>query len=111
VGEFVTTGWAGRLIVGPLELPNRLVLLSSGIVCWCCWLRVAGIGRIPATLPIVFVLYGMAHAGAMIFVYSGSPRAHLGPGPPLTLLATTSMLVLIVGEQLASAHKSRQEQS
>jgi hypothetical protein len=107
VGEFVATGWAGRLIVGPLELPNRLVVFSAGIVCWCCWLRVVGIGRIPAALPIAFVLYGMAHAGAMVFVYSGSQRARLGPGAPLALLAITSMLVLIVGELLSAARGGR----
>ncbi|QDV36683.1 hypothetical protein [Tautonia plasticadhaerens] len=95
VGEFLTTGWSGRLILGPLWLPNRLVVFAAGIVCWCCWLRAIGVGRIPAALPILFALYGVAHAGAMVFLFSGGPRARVGPGAPLAVLAFVAMLVLI----------------
>ncbi|WP_169973188.1 hypothetical protein [Tautonia rosea] len=109
IGEFETTGWAGRLIVGPFWLPNWMVVFAAGIVCWCSWLRAVGIGRIPAVLPIAFVLYGIAHAGAMVFLFSGGPRATLGPGAPLTVLAFAAMLLMILQDVLlASKHGQSQ---
>lgn len=107
VGEFLTTGWSGRLIVGPLWLPNWLVAFAAAIVCWCCWLRAAGIGRIPAALPIAFAIYGLMHAGAMVFLFSGSVRARLGPGAPLSALAFLAMLILIVVEVRSSSRRRR----
>ncbi|MEW4567511.1 hypothetical protein AB1L88_06545 [Tautonia sp. JC769] len=107
IGEFETTGWAGRLIVGPFWLPNWMVVFASGIVCWCSWLRAVRVGRIPAALPIAFTLYGVAHAGAMVFLFWGGSRASLGPGAPLTVLAFAAMLVMIVQDVLIEARHTR----
>ncbi len=95
VGIFETTGWKGRLLIGPLALPNWLTVFAAALVFWCCWLRAVRIGNLPAAVPIVFVLYGIAHSGTMIFIFSGSARAKLGPGAPIATLAFVAMLVLI----------------
>ena len=106
VGEFETTGWAGRLLVGPFWLPNWLVVFAGGMVCWCTWLRALGLGNLPVALPMAFCLYGIAHAGAMVFLFSGGPRAALGPGAPLTVLAFAAMIVLILLDWIGSAKRS-----
>lgn len=112
VGEFETTGWAGRLLVGPFWLPNWMVVFAAGMVCWCSWLRALRIGNIPAALPIVFCLYGIAHAGAMVFLFSGGGRrATLGPGAMLTVLAFSAMLVMILLDVIVSARIANQERS
>ncbi|RUL87355.1 hypothetical protein [Tautonia sociabilis] len=107
IGEFETTGWAGRLIIGPFWLPNQLVVLAAGIVCWCSWLRAVGIGRIPVALPICFCLYGIGHAGVMVYLFSGGGAATLGPGAPLTVLAFAAMLVLFGIECLSVPRSGR----
>lgn len=107
VGEFETTGWAGRLIVGPFLLPNWMVVFAAGIVCWCSWLRAVGIGRIPAVLPIAFSIYGIAHAGTIVFLFSGGPKATLGPGAPLTVLAFAVMLVMILQDVMLHGRQAR----
>ena len=107
VGEFETTGWAGRLILGPLWLPNRLVAFAAGIVCWCCWLRAFRIGPIPAILPLIFCVYGMLHAGAMIFLFSSGIRSQLGPGALLSELAFVAMFVVIVFEMRSTSNRER----
>lgn len=106
IGIFETTGWKGRLLIGPLALPNWLTVFAAGLVCWCCWLRAVRIGNIPAAIPVAFILYGIAHSGAMVFLFSGSPRAKLGPGAPIAALAFVAMFVLI-GLELIAASKRK----
>ena len=94
VGEFTSNGWAGRLILGGLALPNGLVVFAAAIACWCCWLRALVIGRIPAALPLAFSIYGLVHAAAIGFVHLG-PDSHPGPGIPAAIACFGANLALI----------------
>ena len=97
VGEFSADGWAGRLLVFGLTLPNVLVVFASVIACWCCWLRALAIGGIPAALPALFMLYALGHTAAIAFVYLG-PDARIGPGTPLSAACSVAMLTLLTLE-------------
>ena len=99
VGEFSSNGWAGRLILGELALPNVLVVFAAVIACWCSWLRALAIGGIPAILPALFLLYALGHASAIAFVYLG-PDAQIGPGLPLSVASSAAMLTLLSLEVL-----------
>src|SRR5581483_3353193 len=90
-GPITVTAWNGHARLGPLTLPNVLVVLAGIAAIVITWLAARGIWKSPRWLPFALAGYGLAHTGYVLISMMVAEEARPQIGAFLSTAAFAGM--------------------
>jgi hypothetical protein len=99
VMTFEINAWNGYLELGPLRLPNWLVVISALGVALLGYLRASSAWSAPPLIRIGVAAYGVAHTGLLVVILGGVGAASWGIGSLVTLASCAALLVMVVRDR------------